>query len=238
MMATSIINTDFARTSPAQTALTVLGLGGVVLVFLPFIDSYVPVEVFLEGLEDFELFGLAPLLGPFVVLPFFICAGYLRWVLTGELSRWEGWVGYALALIVVVLLSLLIIIIQAWWELGFDEEMLFVAFLALGLGAGAWFVVQNLRHGAPPTLTALVAMQLAYLPFALGWLWGPISVLIEDYASISDMPIGADFAFLTVLVYTAQAALSLRGQPRLPFRLLPLGLVWVGGLTAGFLAWS
>ncbi len=78
-------------------------------------------------------------------------------------------------------------------------------------------------------------MQLAYLPFALGWLWAPISELIEDYLDMFDIPIGAYLAFLTVLVYTAQAALSVRGQPRLWLRLLPLGLVWAGGLTAGFL---
>ncbi len=53
---------------------------------------------------------------------------------------------------------------------------------------------------------------------------------------MSDIGIGAYLAFLTVIVYTAQAVLSLRGQPRLWLRLLPLGLVWVGGLTAGFLA--
>ena len=35
-----------------------------------------------------------------------------------------------------------------------------------------------------------------------------------------------DRAVLAVLVYTARAALSLQGQPRLWLRLLPLGLVW------------
>ena len=37
MMATSMINTDFIRKHPAQAVLTVLGLSGVVLIFLPFI---------------------------------------------------------------------------------------------------------------------------------------------------------------------------------------------------------
>ncbi len=83
-MAASMINTDFIRKHPAQTVLTVLGLSGVATIFLPFIFSNVPVEVFLEELD--ELFWLT-LLGPFVVLPFFISAGYLRWVLTGGLSR-------------------------------------------------------------------------------------------------------------------------------------------------------
>ncbi len=231
MMAASMINTDFIRKHPAQAVLTVLGLSGVATIFLPFIVGYVPVVFFLEELEHQGIFAL---LGPFVVLPFFISAGYLRWLFTGGLSRWEGDLGYALALIVVFLLS--IFIIPAWWESGFDVDVTWIilAFLTLGLGAGVWFVIQNLRHGAPLTLTALVALQLAYLPCALFWLAVfPVTALIEGGAS--SVGIGAYLAFLAVLVYTAQAALSVRGQPRLWLRLLPLGLVWAGGLTAGFL---
>ncbi len=224
MMAASMINTDFIRKHPAQAVLTGLGLSGVVLVFLPFFEGEVPVEVFLEGLD--ELFWLV-FLGPFVVLPFFISAGYLRWLLTGGLSRWEGGLGYALALIVVVPFSFLII--QEWWESELSVRDL--AFPALGLGAGAWFIVQNLRHQVRPgyfKLTALVAMQLAYLPFALFWL--QYAIIVSDSGE-------AYLAFSTVFVYTAQAALSVRGQPWLLLRLLPLGLVWAGGLAAGILAW-
>jgi len=227
MMAASIINTDFIRKHPAQAVLTVLGLSGVATVFLPFISVFsswaVPVEVFLEELEDQGTFAL---LGPFVVLPFFISAGYLRWVLTGGLSRWEGELGYALALIVVFLLS--VFIIQDWWESGFDgEEWLIFAFLTLGgLGAGAWFIVQNLRHGAPLTLTALVALQLAYLPFALFWLMFLTTALIKGDA-FSIIGIGAYLTLLAVIVYTAQATLSVLGQRRVLLRLLPLALIWV-----------
>ncbi len=224
-MAASMINTDFIRKHPAQAVLTVLGLSGVATIFLPFIVGYVPVEVFFEELEEQGMFAL---LGPFVVLPFFISAGYLRWALTGGLSRWEGDLGYALALIVVFLLS--VFMIQDWWESGFDEGMLS---FALSFGAGAWFVIQNLRHGAPPTLTALVALQLAYLPFALYWLM--VAILISGDAS--DIRIGAYLAFLTVLVYTAQAALSGLRQRRVLLRLLPLALIWVSLVTLFVWAW-
>jgi len=217
-----MINTDFIRKHPAQTVLTVLGLSGVVLIFLPFLGSEVPGEVFLDGLDEL---GLLTLLGPCVVLPFLISAGYLRWLLTGGLSRWESGLGYALALIVVVLLSLSII--QGWWESDFTAGLVY-AFLALGLAAGTWFIIQHLRHGPPLALTALVAMQLAYLPFALGWL------VADDFGLIVYMSMGAYLALVTVIVYTAQAALSVRGQPRLLLRLLPLGVVWVAGLAAGF----
>ena len=118
------------------------------------------------------------------------------------------------------------------------RDCLFFAISALGLGAGAWFIVQNLRHEAPPTLTALVAMQLAYLPFALGWLVVFLVVdRIEDYADMFDIPIGAYLAFLTVLVYTAQAALSVLGQRRVLLRLLPLALIWVSAVALFVWVW-
>lgn len=231
-MAVSIINTDIIRKHPTQAVLTVLGLSGTVLVFLPFVDSDVPVEAFLDLLDEL---GWMVMIGPCVVLPFAISAGYLRWLLTGELSRWENAVGYALALMVVVLFSLLVLLL--WWESDLRvRDLPFFASLALGLGAGVWSVIQHLRRGTPLPLTALVAMQLAYLPFALGWLAaGPIGALIwGEWADMVGIGIGAYLAVLAVLVYTAQVALSVQDQPRLWLRLLPLGLVWAGGLAAGF----
>jgi hypothetical protein len=229
------LNTAFIRTHPAQTVLTALGLSGVVLVFLPFEGGTVPVTYFLEGLAARDL-SMTALVGPCVVLPFFISAGSLRWLLTGRFSRWESGLDYALSLITVVLFALFVII--TWWERGLDEEVLSFAFPAVGLGAGAWFVIQNLRHGAPPTLTSLVALQLAYVPLALYWLGLPIDALIAG--RVWGIRIGAYLAFLTVLVYTAQPALSVRGQPRLPLRLLPLGVVWASAAawwTTGFPIW-
>ena len=231
-MAASMINTDFIRKHPAQAVLTVLGLSGVATIFLPFIVGYVPVEVFFEGLEEQGMFAL---FGPFVVLPFFISAGYLRWLLTGGLSRWEGELGYALALIVVFLLS--VFFIQDWWESGFGgDTWFFSAFFALGLGAGAWFVIQNLRHKAPLTLTALVALQLAYLPFAVFWLVFLITALIKGDA-FSIIGIGAYLTLLAVIVYTAQAALSVLGQRRVLLRLLPLALIWVSAVALFVWTW-
>lgn len=225
VMVTFAINTRFAQKRPVQALLATLGLSGVVLVFLPFIDSYVPVEVLLENLD--ELFWVA-LVGPFVVLPFFIATGYFRWVLSGTLSRWESRFGYAITLIVLLLFSLSMI--QMWWELGFDDELLLIAFPAVGLGASAWFVLQNLRYVAPAALRALQAMQLAYLPFALFWLAFPVSALIKG-ESILDMPIGSSLTLLTVVVYTAQALLTARHQLRPMLELLPLGVVWMSGLA-------
>ena len=234
MMAASMINTDLIRKHPAQAVLTVLGLSGVATVFLPFVWDYVPLGFFLEQLEELDPFGIALIVSPVVVLPFFISAGYLRWLFTGGLSRWESGIGYALALSVVALFSLSMI--QDSSGSGFRMGFLIIASPALGLGAGIWFVIQNLRHGTPPTLTALVALQLAYLLFALGWLAvGPVIALIGGDAS--DIGIGAYLAFLAALVYTTQAALSVLAQRRVLLKLLPLALLWVSPVALFVWVW-
>ncbi len=237
-MAASTINTDFIRKHPAQTVLTVLGLSGVVLIFLPYVNVdrwYVPVVTFLEGLEERNLFMIA-FVGPFVVLPLFISAGYLRWVLTGGLSPWEGRLGYTLALLVVA--PFLLLVIQAWWESDLLKDWDLFVFPALGLGAGGWFIIQEFRHGAPRTLTGLVAMQLVYLPFAVFWLASLIGALIGAlYVKMSDVGVGAYLVPITVIVYTVQAALSVHGQPQKLFRLLPLVLVWVPWVGLCVWAW-
>ncbi len=43
---------------------------------------------------------------------------------------------------------------------------------------------------------------------------------------MSDIGIGAYLTLLAVIVYTAQAALSVLGQRRVLLRLLPLALLW------------
>ncbi len=90
MMAASMINTDFIQKHPAQAVLTVLGLSGVVLLFLPFFDGEVPAVGFLDllppPLPPFGSFDeLFWWLAPAVLFPFAISAGYLRWLLTGNM---------------------------------------------------------------------------------------------------------------------------------------------------------
>ncbi len=54
---------------------------------------------------------------------------------------------------------------------------------------------------------------------------------------MSDIGIGAYLAFLTVIVYTAQAALSVLGQRRVLLRLLPLALIWVSAVALSVWTW-
>lgn len=208
------------RLITTQAVLTVLGLSGVALIPLPFVNDFggpSPLMALIDGL--YEPVWPATV-GPCVVLPCFISAGYLRWLVTGELARWERELGYALALTVVALL--LLAIAQDWGKLFTPEPHEFLP----GLAAATWFVIQNHGRATPRPLSPLVAMQAAYLPFALLWLAAfPGSDLIEGHTP--DIGIGGYLAVVTVFVYTAQAVLWVWDRSWLLLRLLPLGVVWV-----------
>ncbi len=227
MMATSLINTDFIRKHLAQAVLTVLGLSGVVLVFLPFAYDTVPATFFLDSLPPplppvREYLFVSPLLfwwvTPFVLLPFAISAGYLRWLLTGRLSRAEAGVGYALALIAAC--SLVLVELVDW--LGSHDDWLPVVYFVIAFGAGARFVIQNLRTATPPAPNALVAMQVVYLPVALAL----ISLGLDN-----DPQIGLYLAIVTVLVYSAQIVMAAKRSWHSLIFFVPLALVWVGLLV-------
>jgi hypothetical protein len=210
-MAASLINTDFIRQHLTQAVLTVSGLSGVVLIFLPFMYDDVPALG-----SDTGFWVLAPC----VILPFVIFAGYLRWLLTGHLSRWEKGLGYALALIGA--LGVHVAILSGWSWPPATDDWVGLLFLLAPLAAGAWFITQSLRGRISPAPTALVVMQVVYLVFALFWLTALAIDVPLDYVGS-----GGYLALVTVLVYTAQAALLVGGQPRKLLRLVPLALVWV-----------
>ncbi len=221
-MAASVINTDFIRKHPAQALLTVLGLSGVAALFLPFgefcLFKCTTVVLYQSLLVDPRDI-LSSWWATGLVLPVAISAGYVRWLLSGGLSRWQWRAGYMLALLAA---SSSLGVLGSW-----DDELgarMFVVYGLIAVGAG-WLVIQNARLGVPHGLNALVAMQVVCVPLAL-------VVLIF----LMPWHIGGYLAFVAVLVYGAQAALSVRGQPRVVLRLLPLGLWWVP--SVGLLVWA
>lgn len=219
-MTASIINTDFIRKHPAQAVLTVLGLSGVALVFLPFTYDVVPVSVFLElppplppfrGILNFGKIVWHVI--PFVVLPFAISAGYLRWLLTGRSSRGEAGLGYTLALIAACVLVLVIFVDWLDWityrhdprdyvlSPTWREQVAWqsVIYPLIAFGAGAGLVMQNLRGRTPSVPNALVAMQVVYLPLApylifVGLSFGP--------------QIGCYVTIVPLLAYSAQIVMA------------------------------
>lgn len=228
------INTEFIRNHPAQVVLTVLGLSGVVLVFLPFTYDVPPMSVFFglpplppfRGILNFDIIYWYVL--PFALLPFAISAGYLRWLLTGRLSRREAGVGYALALAVAC--ALVLVILVDWLDWITHPSLRFyrgsvswprLAYLLVAFSAGAGFIIQNLRHHAQAVPNALVAMQVVYLPPALP--------LIE--LGLDDPQIGWYLTIVPVVAYSAQIVIAAKRPWQALIFFVPLALLWVGLLT-------
>ncbi len=226
-MAASIINTDFIRKHLAQTVLTVLGFSGVVLIFLPFtFGDEVPATLFFKWLPPplppfrglFNVDALFWFLAPFVLSPLAISTGYLRWLLTGRLSCGEAVAGYAFALLAAGPL-VLVEVVDAW---GRPAASVWVAlvYLLIAFGAGAGFVIQNLRNATPSVPNALVAMQLVYLPIALFFI-----LIAFSHGSVR---IGLYFAIVTVLAYSAQIVMAAKRLRQALIFFVPLALVWAG----------
>ena len=132
---TSLTTRQRAHRSIVHLLLTVVGITGIVGLFLPFADSTSPVD----AVSDRELWRLA--------LPFFLAvlvsAASIRWVISGSFSRPERAIAYVVsASMVGVTLSLLLedrpATIQDW--LGFV-----IAGVILGLGG--YILIRNSRMG-------------------------------------------------------------------------------------------
>jgi hypothetical protein len=233
-MTVSIIHTDFIRKHLAHAVLTVLGLSGVVLVFLPFTHDVAPILVVPPPLPPFrgflnfgDIFWFAT---PFVLLPFAISAGYLRWSLTGRLSRGEARVGYALALMAAA--AVVLVELVDWldeitcresdgWCM--DSSSMFklgvlVIYPLAAFAAGAGFVIKNIRDSTQSLPNALVAMQVVYVPLAL------FLILV----GFDDPQIGWYLAIVTVLVYGAQIVMAAKRPLYSLIFYIPLGLAWSG----------
>ena len=226
--ATGGTESPLKRLVTPQGVLTVLGLSGVVLLFLPFDDDEVLATVFFKWLppplppfrRTFNVDLLFWVLAPFVLLPFAIFAGYLRWLLTGRLSRGEAGAGYALALLFACSLVLVLLVDSLLLDWSVEHVYPLVAF-----GAGAGFVIQNLRTATPPVPNALVAMQVVYLPLAL--------FLIPFAFLAGRVQIGWYLAIVTVLAYSAQIVMAAQRPWQALIFFVPLALGW-----AGLLVWA
>jgi hypothetical protein len=85
-----------------QTALTVIGFSGIVLSFVPFVDSFKLITDVLLGGVFFgdPVWFLDPLwllAAPCIILPAPISMGYVLWLITGRFPRWALHASYVLS---------------------------------------------------------------------------------------------------------------------------------------------
>ncbi len=175
--------------------LTVSGTAGIAALFLPFTWDISPTEAVVLR----ELFLLA--------IPSFlsvlVSAAYVRWMISGLLSRTERAIAYVASSMMAF--STLYFIISDWlmskgWPDPFDVRgWLIVVIPVLTLLSGVYFVIKKLRNKGSKEVSAIMAMQIAYLSNAL-------LCLILFFG---DWEIGAYFVVVTSIVYQLQIVLAL-----------------------------
>lgn len=204
-----------------DTALTVIGLCGVVLVFMPFAQDYVPVA-------DIEwTWSAAPpvtLVLPCIILPTAISLGYFVVHLAGRLPRWASGTGWILAV-----MSAGAFLASMFRDLEASDPSLISA-IAPFLGAfasAAWLSMKGVKE--PGARGGLIAMQCVYVTllvfaFAMAVTWGRFQV-------------GAWFGVAAASAYLLQIAIALRRSLLILLMLAPLCMIWsvftgmLGGAT-------
>ena len=176
-----------------QIALTVIGLSGIILSFVPFTSGVVPYEGILESpIDDFWL-----LVAPCVFLPIPVSMGYVLWLITGRLPRWTMLASYVFAAL--FMCSSLAGFIYIYIENSFDPNVLaMIVLFALSFTIVGWLSIRGIKQHS--TAGGLVAMQGVYAIQMTFWVM----------FALDDFEIGAWLAVISLLAYLAQIALALK----------------------------
>ena len=176
-----------------QIALTVIGLSGIILSFVPFTSGVVPYEGILESpIDDFWL-----LVAPCVFLPIPVSMGYVLWLITGRLPRWTMLASYVFAAL--FMCSSLAGFIYIYIDDSFDPYVLAMNVLfALSFTIVGWLSIRGIKQHS--TAGGLVAMQGVYAIQMTFWVM----------FALDDFEIGAWLAVISLLAYLAQIALALK----------------------------
>jgi hypothetical protein len=178
-----------------QIALTVIGLSGIILSFVPFTSGIAPYEVIFD--EQFFDFDLRVLVAPCVFLPILVSMGYVLWLITGRLPRWTMLASYVLAAL--FMCSSLAGFIYIYIDNSFDPNVLaMIVLFALSFSIVGWLSIRGIKQHS--TAGGLVAMQGVYAIQMTFW----VMVALDDFE------IGAWLAVITLLAYLAQIAIALK----------------------------
>ncbi len=182
-----------------QIALTVIGLSGIILSFVPFAAGIAPYElIFVEQYVDtWSLTFSSFLVAPCVFLPILVSMGYVLWLITGRLPRWTMLASYVLAAL--FMCSSLAGFIYIYIDESFDPNVLaMIVLFALSFTIVGWLSIRGIKQHS--TAGGLVAMQGVYAIQMTFWV-----MVALDYFEI-----GAWLAVISLLAYLAQIALALK----------------------------
>ena len=172
--------------------LTLLGLCGIVLSFVPFALNTVPVTDVLVDWEIWDWLAIAAL--PCIVLPVPVAVGYAIWLAKESVPGWMAIVAYSLSVVFAVA-----VLTSIATEVSFEADEIagLLIFVAAFAGA-AWVVVGKSGHLG--NVRGLVAMQCVYAVMMAYFL----SVFAGDYQ------LGAWLGLVTLLAYLAQVVLVVK----------------------------
>ena len=185
-------------------ALTVLGSGGMLLLFVPFTYDYVPLEDF-----NFRFWPSVWMELPCIILPFPISIGYALWLVRGRLPRWFSLAAYVVIALFAAL-SFVSIVFDPSVREGASDAVMLLALVGVA-GLPAWGMR---RH---PELRGLVALQ-AYFVFQI--LFFLLAFAIGEYQ------IGAWLALFAFLAYLAQMGLAADRRAWIALPILPAALLY------------
>ena len=176
----------------AQIALTVIGLSGIVLSFVPFSFGIVPFPDFLLDWAFSDPLWL--LAAPCIILPVPISVGYIWWLITGRFPFSATLASYVLSGWLVV--SCLVVLIGDRPH-DTDSILLMSLFGATFIGA-MWLSIRGIPHDS--MVRGLVLMQGVYI--------APMTFLVVGFGIADDIEFGARLGAVTSLTYLAQIALA------------------------------
>jgi len=169
-----------AQRSIVHLLLTIVGMTGIVGLFLPFTFGTSPVD----AVSDKELWRLA--------LPFFLAvlasAASIRWVISGSFSGAERAIAY------VVSASMAGVTLSLWFPdrpVTMQDRLAFVSPVPI-LALGFYFLIRNSRMEPSREFNPVMAIQIAYLANAVlcliaffgGWELGAYCALVAALAFV------------------------------------------------------
>lgn len=177
----------------AQIALTLIGVSGIALSFVPFTYDQVAIDALvLESILN-ELWLLV---APCVLLPVAVSTSCATWLTMGHLPRWMVILNFALAALAMCS------ILAGFGGSGVTEAEIIAMILlfVIGFVSVTWL---SLRGFAARTgIHSVVAMQGVYAVLMSFW----VAFAQEDFQ------IGAWLGIVTLLAYTAQIAMAAKNR--------------------------
>lgn len=192
-----------SSTKKAQIILTLIGMSGTFLPFVPFTYDQVPLDALLP---ESVLSTLWALVAPCVLLPLAVSIGYATWLIMGYLPRWLAITNYAFA-VISACANLAGLGIEGPNEM---ELITMILLFSIAFAVAAWLSIRGVVY--TDGMRSLVAMQGVYVAPMAFWV---------AFAQ-NDFQVGAWLGVVTLLVYSAQIAIAVRRRWQVLIVIIPM----------------